>query len=315
MSDKIVLYDETGQRHYPAPDGYTPDVLSKQSGNYLRFGNDMGIFADGNDILSNEANNMLGISDVDGKLMLARPGNIVIDIDDYISHNECSKLTRDSDGKLAVMAEDFLDPDNRQLLEMEGCNILLTAENLISDDAGNKLSVGLDKRLYVSDMGGTVADFVCAGGCNYIAVNTSNNCMYVNASTVLSDDAAQLLHTESSGCRVLLTNADLISTESDNRLQESTVDGKLYVPPVSGAAKVFVEYSPTMPAEVGTHIWTFMGAEGAKPYIVQVYKVDTMEQVFPVVKQDLTSGTITIEMETFFVGGVLAADEFVAFYI
>lgn len=68
MSDKLVLYDEIVGKHYPAPAGFVPDVLSKEPGNYLRLGNDKGIFADGNDILSNQTENALGISAVDGKI-------------------------------------------------------------------------------------------------------------------------------------------------------------------------------------------------------------------------------------------------------
>lgn len=124
MADKIVLYRELDQRHYPAPDGYIPDALSKEDGNLNRYGNDGGVYIDANDILSNQAGNILGISIIDGRVYL---GSIMgtIDITDYIDEDTCNKL------KVR---------DNR---------IGLFAEDLVSTDTGNTITVGSDCGLFV----------------------------------------------------------------------------------------------------------------------------------------------------------------------
>ena len=45
-----------------------PAPLSGQDGNYLRYGNDRGLFCDGNDVLSNADDNLLRIDSIDKKL-------------------------------------------------------------------------------------------------------------------------------------------------------------------------------------------------------------------------------------------------------
>lgn len=133
MADKIVLYRELDQRHYPAPDGYIPDALSKESGNLNRFGNDGGVYIDANDILSNQAGNILGISIIDGRIYLGSTLG-TIDITDYVDEDTCNKL-RVTDNRLGVFAED-----------------------LISNDAGNIIIQGSDCGLYVPASSAAVSE-------------------------------------------------------------------------------------------------------------------------------------------------------------
>lgn len=125
MADKIVLYRELDQRHYPAPDSYIPDALSKEEGNLNRFGNDGGVYIDANDILSNQAGNILGISVIDGRVYLSSTMG-TIDITDYIDEDTCNKI-RVTDNRFGVFAED-----------------------LISTDTGNTIVVGSDCGLYAT---------------------------------------------------------------------------------------------------------------------------------------------------------------------
>lgn len=133
MADKIVLYRELDQRHYPAPDGYIPDALSKEGGNLNRFGNDGGVYIDANDILSNQAGNILGISIIDGRVYLGSTIGI-IDISDYVDEDTCNKL-RVTDNRLGLFAED-----------------------LISNDAGNIIIQGSDCGLYAPASSAAVSE-------------------------------------------------------------------------------------------------------------------------------------------------------------
>lgn len=103
MNVRPVVYDTSGKQHTPAPAGAkldadlintgalvsaeannalqqkpdgtlyvngTPPHVSLQTGNFLRYGNDHGVFMDGNDLLSNSEVNLLDIADGDKKIAL-----------------------------------------------------------------------------------------------------------------------------------------------------------------------------------------------------------------------------------------------------
>lgn len=94
MATQIVINDPTSQRHVPAPavvivssdannalksgsDGNlfvekpeSSNLVSKQPGNYVRYGSDLGVYLDGNDVLSNGKTNLLHTSDRDGRVEL-----------------------------------------------------------------------------------------------------------------------------------------------------------------------------------------------------------------------------------------------------
>lgn len=103
MNVRPVVYDTSGKQHTPAPAGAkldadlintsalvsaeannalqqkpdgtlyvngTPPHVSVQTGNFIRYGNDHGVFMDGNDILSNSEVNLLDIADGDKKIAL-----------------------------------------------------------------------------------------------------------------------------------------------------------------------------------------------------------------------------------------------------
>lgn len=103
MNVRPVVYDTSGKQHTPAPAGAkldadlintsalvsmeannalqqkpdgtlyvdgTPPHVSLQTGNFIRYGNDHGVYLDGNDILSNSEVNLLDIADGDKKIAL-----------------------------------------------------------------------------------------------------------------------------------------------------------------------------------------------------------------------------------------------------
>lgn len=95
------------------------DWLSKEDKNYLRFGSDGGLYVSGNDILSNESTNLLGISSVDGKLYLD-PSKLLP------SQDEGNALKLGTDGKFYV-----------------------DTSKMVSTDTGNQLIAGTDGKLFV----------------------------------------------------------------------------------------------------------------------------------------------------------------------
>ena len=101
MATQIVINDPVSQRHIPAPaiavvssdannalrtgsdgnlyvqgsgggSGSTQPLVSQQPGNYATYGNDLGVFVGGQEILSNGRTNLLHISDRDGRVELTK---------------------------------------------------------------------------------------------------------------------------------------------------------------------------------------------------------------------------------------------------
>lgn len=249
MVDKLVLHDESTNKHYPAPDGFVPDVLSKEEGNYLRLGNDKGIFADGNDILSNQADNALGISAVDGKIYYKGTnggtggGGAV----DTVSVNDQIPVYPDVNGNVELQgivtsikfdsgAVTFL-PDLTGLVELpdypaldltevvstDTCNLLeidsndeliVLANNFISTDANNLIALGSDCRLHAAAAGINPGDYVHSDTCNLITVRDGK---FIS----LADN--------------------MVSADADNSLVVGS-DCKLYVAPVTIPVATTTDY-------------------------------------------------------------------------
>lgn len=239
MVDKLVLFDESTNKHYPAPNDFVPDVLSKEDGNYLRFGNDKGIFADGNDILSNQPENALGISAYDGKIYYRGDGggsgdggdvasvsvnnNIpiypdvngnveLLDIATSIKfHSGAVTFTPDLTGLITL--PDYPELDITEWVSTDTCNLLevdsndeltVLADNFISADADNLITLGSDCRLHAAAAGINPGDYIHSDTCNLIQAKDGK----------------------------FITLADnMVSTDIDNSLIVGT-DCKLYVGPV-----------------------------------------------------------------------------------
>lgn len=239
MVDKLVLYDESTNKHYPAPDDFVLDVLSKEEGNYLRFGNDKGIFADGNDILSNQPENALGISAYDGKIYYRGDGggsggggdvasvsvnnNIpiypdvngnveLLDIATSIKfHSGAVTFTPDLTGLITL--PDYPELDITEWVSTDTCNLLevdsndeltVLADNFISADANNLITLGSDCRLHAAAAGINPGDYIHSDTCNLIEAKEGKF-------IVLADN--------------------MVSADADNSLVVGT-DCKLYAGPV-----------------------------------------------------------------------------------
>lgn len=102
--------DEAGKLYVPTPEIPQPEpapeieIISKEPGNYLRYGNDKGAFLDGNDVLSNGSTNLLHIDAVDKKVTLT-----VNDLVDAgvggVSKDAFNLLTTGSDGGAMLKPE------------------------------------------------------------------------------------------------------------------------------------------------------------------------------------------------------------------
>ena len=111
-------------------------LVSSQEGNYARYGNDRGIFIDGNDVLSNADDNMLRIDNTDKKIKLTP--------DAFKRANIASVLVSDSTGNLLDIGRDGL--------------LFLSASSLVSSSAGNLIRISSDDGLlYVSGAGASSA--------------------------------------------------------------------------------------------------------------------------------------------------------------
>lgn len=166
-----------------APEVEFTDILSKITGNYLRFGSDGGLFLDGNDVLSNEANNLIGISQVDGKiyfdpykllpsqdsgnaLRLGTDGKFYVDPKALVSTDADNSLIPGTDGRLYVKLPDaagLLSTGPNELLFLDDKNKLAAQVELKYDTASGLLSM-LDRN------GNTVASATVAAASSLVSV-------------------------------------------------------------------------------------------------------------------------------------------------
>ena len=174
-----------------------PDVLSVQEGNYLRYGNDKRLYLDGNDVLSNEAVNLIGISAVDGKVLLTRDmlglmisadeGNIIhpgsdggayLTIKDLISGDADNSIRVGEDGKLHVKVEAYT--------AGEGIRIV---DHVVSVRVLSKSGLAFNEDGYLY---GVAADYVSLQADNRVELGYDNK-LFVEKQVVVSADANNII--------------------------------------------------------------------------------------------------------------------------
>lgn len=209
------------------------DPLSKQAGNYLRYGNDgQKVFLDGNDVLSNGVANLLRISPVDGKIELTRD-----DVGVQRSADEGNVIRIGSDGGLFLSGRDLVSVDDGNiiktgsdgllfatavsdragnLIQSDDGHALLFGADLLSTDTGNLLVVGLDGRLVLSG-----EDIISLNSTNALYVDETGRLMV----RVVSGDQGNLI-TQGSDGGAFLTGSFLLSEALGNKLTIGD-DGKL----------------------------------------------------------------------------------------
>lgn len=176
-----LVYDETHQEHLPISDGQvigaayipisgesgniltakegglfvrapeTPEIVSVDTGNYLKKGSDDGAMLTGNDVLSNGAVNLLTINPTDGKIQLA--AETIRENVDFVSVDGGNIIRPGSDGGAYLTIGDLVS-------QTEGNRITIAADGLlhvaspVSGEEGNALSEGNDGMAYFhSDLG------------------------------------------------------------------------------------------------------------------------------------------------------------------
>lgn len=191
--DKLYVAPPTGQ-----------DVLSKEEDNLLRHGNDKGVYLNGRDVLSNDGQNHLTVSDVDKRV------TFIPDYKEWVSGDRNNALSTADDGKI------FLDKKDLCHCEMtipEGVTV-------VSQDPDNVLSTGSEGGAYLgSDDVCKVVNQQIEGGCIEVVSNTGGNLLtegldhrsYLGCNTI--EDAIQR-----KCIRVVSPNRDnVLSTDSAGR--------------------------------------------------------------------------------------------------
>lgn len=114
-----------------------PDFVSKQDGNYVRYGVDKGVYVDGNDILSNAVNNLITINPTDGKVQLTE---------------EALKIAGIGDDVLVVSADAgnllSIGTDKGAMLEAQDIAVGMAGNGLTVEAGTGKLTVNAD---YLAD--------------------------------------------------------------------------------------------------------------------------------------------------------------------
>ena len=192
-----------------------PAPLSTQDGNYLRYGNDHGLFCDGNDVLSNADDNLLRIDSIDKKLKVT-----AADVKAAVGSTDITVVSRDSNNLLRAGS------DGGAYLNES------SVPTGVSTDANNILTRGSDGKPYLANSAITVnpSDLVSSVPGNLLAVDYTGK-MAVSpagvAAGAVSTDASNLLTTDTSG-KLTLTASRLVSGNGNNALTVGT-DNKLYV--------------------------------------------------------------------------------------
>ena len=178
-----VVYDATHQEHLPIQDGQyvglnfipvseesgnmlvaksgglfvreadAPQIVSGDTGNYVRTGSDGAAFLTGNDVLSNGSVNLLTISPVDGKIELV--AQTIKDNVDFVSQDAGNIIQSGSDGGAFLTINDLIskDSDNRITVAADG---LLHVASPVSADESNAISEGSDGMAYFNSDLGTI---------------------------------------------------------------------------------------------------------------------------------------------------------------
>ena len=147
MSVTPLVYDDVTGTHRPAGAGEIV-MLSTQNFNMLRYGNDHGLFLDGNDVLSNGAHdNLLTIDSVDKKIILTKDSLIAAG---FLSGEAGDLLSSHERNLIAINPSDrkiYLTPE---ILINAGFLTSASLGNLISTDANNAIKKGSDGLLYAA---------------------------------------------------------------------------------------------------------------------------------------------------------------------
>ena len=203
------------------------EIVSKEEGNMLRYGNDQGAFLDGNDVLSNAGKNLLKISNIDGLIELTE---------------ETLKAAGFMPGQNVVAGVKPSDP----MLSLDGGGLLSTSFDVEYDEVtGQTTFKGVDGRT-VASVTLPVAvktiksvtletDPLAAGKGQFIhfvfdTTDDAQKDIYLDVSKLLNVyKAGNGIHIGDDGT-ISAVITDIVSLEPDNVIQEK--DGKLYVSPV-----------------------------------------------------------------------------------
>lgn len=107
-----------------------PDYVSKQDGNYVRYGNDKGVYVDGNDVLSNASTNILTINPVDGKIQLTEDALKEIGLD-----AEVTVVSKDVNNLLTIGT------DKGALLQSQDVATAMAGTGLTIEPATGRLTI------------------------------------------------------------------------------------------------------------------------------------------------------------------------------
>lgn len=120
-----------------------PDFVSKQEGNYARYGVDKGVYVDGNDILSNAVNNLLTISPTDGKVQLTEEA-----LKDAGIGADVTIVSTDAGNILSIGT------DKGAMLQAQDVAVGMAGNGLTIEPGTGKLTINAD---YLAD-GATIVD-------------------------------------------------------------------------------------------------------------------------------------------------------------
>lgn len=295
-----IVYDDTTGEHRPAAAGETitsqavpidpsannlltattngllvsssalPQVklLSTQEGNYLRYGNDQGLFVDGNDILSNGDDNLVIIDPTDKKIKLTREavaqaaaGSVKV-----VSADAGNALVSGSDGgayldasSIDVNVDISTRPDN--VLRRDSADALLVstadiAAGVVGAAAGNLLTKDSSDKLQVlpSDIASGIRG---AASDNLLTVDSTGKLQVLPSAVtagVVSPAAGNMLATDAAG-KLLLSSSQLVSADAGNAVVPGT-DGKLFVQKVTASGLVDANDKILVVSNTGTTVST-----------------------------------------------------------
>lgn len=130
-------------------------LISKQDGNYVRYGSDKGVYLDGNDILSNGSANLISIHPTDKKIYLDKT-SIQDLLGKIVSSDAGNIITTGSDGGAYLDTVTFItnlvsgDTDNDLTVGSDGKLKVV----VVSKDAGNNITRGSDRGAHLpADLG------------------------------------------------------------------------------------------------------------------------------------------------------------------
>lgn len=192
--DKLYVAPPTGQ-----------DVLSKEAGNLLRYGNDKGVYLSGQDVLSNDGQNHLTVSDVDKKV------TFIPDYKEWLSGDRNNALSTSDDGRI------FLDKKDLCHCEMH----IPETVTVVSQDPGNVLETGADGGAY---LGG---DDVCQvvnkqidSGCIDLVSDVEGNILRKGPDNRVALSCAALQDSITTGCVELVSQLreNVLTADKDGRV-------------------------------------------------------------------------------------------------